>query len=277
MDRHVTHRKRTRGARAVLGSVMLLWCSVAGAQTETSSTAETLFREGREAVKRGDYAVACPKFEESQRLEPANGTLLNLALCEEGWGHLAEARSHLQEVLRAPDLDDQRRAIATEHAAALEPNPSSAEAPASPPLAPVDDPPAPASPVAAAPALPSTEPVPRDSERTASSSPHAAVYVLGGLGLLGLATCAVTGILVIDRADTVNTHCPNKLCDDEGLAAASSGRTLSAVSTATFGVGVALTALSAYFLLQPSKAAPRSAVRVGGLPSGANVSWVREF
>jgi hypothetical protein len=117
----------------------------------------------------------------------------------------------------------------------------------------------------------------RDSESTTSSSPHAAVYVLGGLGLISLATCAVTGILVIDRADTVNTHCPNKLCDDEGLAAASSGRTLSAVSTATFGVGVALTALSAYFLLQPSKTAPRSAVRVGGTPNGANVTWVRQF
>jgi hypothetical protein len=259
----------------VVGSAALVWCASAGAQTE-SSEAETLFREGREAVKRGDYAVACPKFEESQRLEPANGTLLNLALCEEGWGRAAEASVHFEEVLRAPDLDDQRRAIAMEHAAALARN-AEKPVPTAPPPAPVGDPPAPAGAASTPPALPSTEPIPRDSERTASSSPHAAVYVLGGLGLLSLTTCAVTGILVIDRADTVNAHCPNKLCDEEGLAAASSGRTLSAVSTATFGVGVALTALSAYFLLQPSKSSPRSAITVGGLYNGARLSWVREF
>jgi hypothetical protein len=273
----MTQRKRTSWASALLGFAAFAWCGIAAAQTESASTAETLFREGREAVKRGDYAVACPKFEESQRLDPANGTLLNLALCEEGWGHVDDARRHLKEVLAAPDLDEQRRTIATEHATALE-RTGSTETPAPATLSklePVADPPAPETPAAAAPSPLPAEPIARDAEP--SASPHAAVYVLGGLGLASLATCAVTGIMVIDRADTVNAHCPNKLCDDEGLAAASTGRALSAVSTATFGVGVALTALSAYFLLQPSKASSRSAVTVGGLRSGAHVSWVREF
>ncbi|NOU28880.1 MAG: hypothetical protein HOO96_13330, partial [Polyangiaceae bacterium] len=48
--------------------------------------AETLFREGRKALEAGDYAVACAKFAESQRIEPAPGTLLNLAGCEERSG-----------------------------------------------------------------------------------------------------------------------------------------------------------------------------------------------
>jgi hypothetical protein len=104
-----------------------------------------------------------------------------------------------------------------------------------------------------------------------------AVYVIGGLGLLSLTTCAVTGIMVIERADTVDAHCPNRLCDEEGLAAASSGRTLSAVSTATFGVGVALTALSAYFLLQPGTAASRSGIAVRGLRGGGDLSWIGRF
>jgi hypothetical protein len=276
----MNHRGRTSWVSVSLALAALAWCNLAGAQQESPSHAETLFRQGREAVKRGDYAVACPKFEESQRLDPANGTLLNLALCEEGWGRLVEARMHLREVLAASDLDEQRRAIAMEHAKALdrkstaqeatttaaEPEAETVATPPTPPVA-ASTPPTPASPA----------PVRPDREPTASTSPHAAVYVLGGLGLLSLTTCAVTGILVIDRADTVNTHCPNKLCDDEGMAAASSGRALSAVSTATFGVGIALTALSAYFLLQPSKTAPRSAVTIGGLPNGARLSWVREF
>jgi hypothetical protein len=271
------HCAGTSWVSAVLASAVLAWSGIARAQAESSSTAETLFREGREAVKRGDYAVACPKFAESQRLDPANGTLLNLALCEEGWGQVSEARRHFREVLAALDLDEQRRAIATEHVEALDRNAASTSAPA--PAAGSDpgpvttgSAPAPTAPLFAAP----NTPVPRDSD-SASTSPHAAVYVLGGLGLLSLSTCAVTGLLVIDRAETVNAHCPNKFCDEEGLAAASSGRTLSAVSTATFGVGVALTALSAYFLLQPSKTSSRSAVTVGGLYDGAKVSWVREF
>lgn len=275
----MTQRKRMSWASAVLGFAVFAQSNVAIAQAESSSTAETLFREGREAVKRGDYAVACPKFEESQRLDPANGTLLNLALCEEGWGHADDARKHLREVLAAPDLDEQRRAIATEHAAALAGN-ASADATPAPAVAPkldtAADPPARGSPAALSPAR-AAGPVARDADPSASSSPHAAVYVLGGLGLASLATCAITGIMVIDRADTVDAHCPNKLCDDEGLTAASSGRTLSAVSTVTFGVGVALTALSAYFLLQPSKITPRSAVRIGGIPGGANISWARQF
>src|ERR1041384_7022387 len=76
----------------------------ARAEPDSVAAAETLFREGREAVKRADYAVACPKFQESQRLDPAIGTLLNLALCEESWGGLADARLPLGQVLASGDL-----------------------------------------------------------------------------------------------------------------------------------------------------------------------------
>lgn len=257
---------------AAMIATMFLCSEAAADEGGAASSAESLFREGRDAVKRGDYAVACPKFQESQRLDPAIGTLLNLALCEERWGRISEARLHFREVLASSDLDEQRRAIALEHAAALD---RIATEPVSP--APAPDSPAPTraeparSPPVASPAAP------RDAEPERSASPHAAAYILGGLGLLSLTTCAVTGIMVIEKADTVDAHCPNKLCDDEGLAAASSGRTLSAVSTATFGVGLALTALSVYLLLQPSPSAPRSAIGVRGLRGGADLSWVGEF
>lgn len=238
------------------------------AQDETpAQVAESLFREGRDAVKKGDYAVACPKFAESQRLDPANGTLLNLALCEEGWGRLADARAHLRTLLGAPDLDEKRRAIATEHLRSIDQRESQlTPAPAKPP---------PEKPAVLAP-LPKSANAHEETPTTAAS-PNAAAYLLGGLGVLSLTTCAVTGILVIERSDTVNAHCPNKLCDAEGLAAASSGRTLSAVSTAAFVAGVVLTGLSIYVLVQSGDRPKRSAIVVNAGPQGALAGWVQPF
>ena len=47
------------------------------------ATAETLFQEGLEAMKRNDYAVACEAFAASNKADPSPGTQINLALCYE--------------------------------------------------------------------------------------------------------------------------------------------------------------------------------------------------
>jgi hypothetical protein len=65
-----------------------------------ATAAETLFQEGKQLLARGDVAKACPKFEESNRLDPAIGTLLNLAACEEMAGMKAQACAHYSEVVR---------------------------------------------------------------------------------------------------------------------------------------------------------------------------------
>ncbi|MCB9583524.1 MAG: hypothetical protein H6717_41205 [Polyangiaceae bacterium] len=55
------------------------------------ATAEALFVQGREAMQRGDYSVACEKFEDSQATDAAVGTLLNLATCYEKLNRTASA------------------------------------------------------------------------------------------------------------------------------------------------------------------------------------------
>jgi hypothetical protein len=58
---------------------------------ESKAAAEALFDEGKKAMATGDYAVACQKFEQSDTLDPAIGTELNLGACYEKLGRTASA------------------------------------------------------------------------------------------------------------------------------------------------------------------------------------------
>ncbi|MCC6558035.1 MAG: hypothetical protein IT372_34240 [Polyangiaceae bacterium] len=90
---------------------------------EAMTLAQTLFEEGRRLMEAKQYAEACPKFEESLRLRPGTGTLLNLALCNEGLGKTATAWAQFKEVLFAAKKEGNqaREAFAQEHVDAIEP------------------------------------------------------------------------------------------------------------------------------------------------------------
>lgn len=82
--------------------------------------ADKLFVQGRAAVERGDYETACEKFELSQRLDPAPGTVLNLADCNEHRGRRALAWQEYRDVVAALPARDPRVPVANERIAALE-------------------------------------------------------------------------------------------------------------------------------------------------------------
>jgi hypothetical protein len=106
-------------AVAVLGAALLLAPGAARAAGD-AATAEALFEAGRAALERGDYETACAKLRESQRLDPAAGTLMNLAACEERRGRLASAWESFRAALGLLRADDERRSIVSERLAALE-------------------------------------------------------------------------------------------------------------------------------------------------------------
>jgi hypothetical protein len=85
------------------------------------AAAEALFAESQKLMAAQDYARACPKLEESYRLDPATGALFALALCHEKQGKLASAWVEFMDVASRASAEGygDREKSAREHAEAL--------------------------------------------------------------------------------------------------------------------------------------------------------------
>lgn len=97
---------------AAVGGILLLCEHVARA--EGSPAAEQFFLDGRAAMKRGEFEKARAMFAESQRLDPAPGTLVNLAVAEEKVGKLSLAWDHARAAMEGlPEADDRKTVART--------------------------------------------------------------------------------------------------------------------------------------------------------------------
>jgi hypothetical protein len=281
-------------ARAASALLVLLAAGRAGADEPASqpapaaqcSLAEALFREGRRLLAQGQVEAACPQFAESQRLEPAGGTLLNLALCHERIGRLATAWAEYREALRVAQREAQpeREQIARERSAALAPQLPFltivlAAGAAEPGLAVELD-----GVALPAPALGVATPVDPGPHRVVARRPGRAPYrvetrvaaaqrarvvvprlgpaaprpadagrsrrlaglITGGAGLAALAVGSAFGVRAIARGRDAASHCPGDVCDPQGVRLNDQARTSALVADVTLGVGLAAVVAGAY-------------------------------
>ncbi|HEX2876064.1 MAG TPA: hypothetical protein VHP33_32660 [Polyangiaceae bacterium] len=100
----------------------MLQAPAASAQNDKAA-AEALFDSGVRLMKQNSFAEACPKLEESERIDPAVGTLLYLGECYERVGRTASAWATFREAASLATNSNQpdRARVASNRAQELEP------------------------------------------------------------------------------------------------------------------------------------------------------------
>jgi tetratricopeptide (TPR) repeat protein len=89
---------------------------------QDAAIAENLYQEGQSLMAAGKVEEACEKFAASHRLDPAPGTVLNLAACHEKLGKIASAWAEYKEAqaLAARRGDKRREDYAAQKIESLE-------------------------------------------------------------------------------------------------------------------------------------------------------------
>lgn len=111
-----------RALPAVVAFLLVPAAALADASVDPAA-AQALFTEARSLMEAGRSSEACPKLEESLRLDAGIGTRFNLADCNERIGKIASAWAGFLDVAAQSKAAKQRdrEAVARKRAAALEP------------------------------------------------------------------------------------------------------------------------------------------------------------
>jgi hypothetical protein len=250
-------------------------------------------------------AQACPLFRESLRLDPAPGTLLNLADCEEKTGRLASAWEHFDRLAEEVPATDERRALSVERASSLAARVPrlTIRVPDGPSMGirvrrdeeDLGDPSLgvalPVNPgahvvVVSAPGrldrrLAFTIDPGQSMQIVAEPGPEkrqpparTAGWITGGVGLAALGAGAVFGALALHEKTESNAHCSAGACNDvAGLDAYESARNYGRVSDVVFGGGVLALAAAAILIFTSRDQAESTSGQLVVSVSGLGAAW----
>lgn len=270
-----------------------LFTANATAAERDAAAAEVFFQKGRAAMAENDYDRACQSFTESLALDPAVGTVMNLATCEEKRGHLTASWERWHQALRLLERGDDREDFALAQLESIEARLGqltiklAANAPQDLTIRRDGVILGKASLGEALPADPGKHVItvegaqyePRSYSISLNSGEHKQIVVRPGnmkrqeapqtstaqlrkmtgfaalgVGVLGLGGAIVTGAMLPGQDRKVKENCPNKVCDEEGTQAKSGAKTLLAINTASFIVaGVGLLSGGVLLLTLPRK------------------------
>ncbi len=316
--------RRWRKVAVALTCAGLVVPSTLHAQTPAEAErAKQLFSEGSSLALEGKFAEACPKLEESQRLDRGLGTLYNLALCHEKIGRLGSAFRGMRAVAR---LARETRKAPREEAAqkkmeelrsrvshlaitvvdpdttvkvdgeiaerdswsfyALDAGPHVIEASApskqSARISITIDAPAGGPGIEekiAIPALAKAKGEIRVVTKETANTRRTAGFVVGGIGLAGVAAAAVTGIVILNDKAIGDDRCQPTCSDASARSAVATGKTLIPINYAAFGVAILGVGIGSYLVLtsspKPGSGAAWLSPQVG--PDGGGASVVGRF
>jgi hypothetical protein len=115
--------------------------------------------------------------------------------------------------------------------------------------------------------------VPTDSpERLSAKRTNRIIgYSIGGVGLAAIVGASVSEIVLASKNSTVSDNCDNsRRCNEAGLDAANSGRTLTTIDRILWGVGLAGVAAGAYLVwTNRGEDAPAVGIQARAVPGGA--------
>jgi hypothetical protein len=106
------------GRAATIG--ICLFLTTSAVQAEEVSAAQRLFDLGRHELNRGEYEAACTHLRQSDELDPAPGTKLNLGECETLRGRLIVAWGLFARVEHELSKDDVRSPVARQKREGIE-------------------------------------------------------------------------------------------------------------------------------------------------------------
>ena len=106
-------------------------------------------------------------------------------------------------------------------------------------------------------------------------------FVVGGVGLAGIAGAITTGLVLPGKQSIIDANCGADFrCNKEGFDAVQSGKTLAAANTTLWFVGGILTGVGAVLVVfggNGGDSKPGTALKIQPIPGGAGASLAGKF